>query len=277
MNIAVIAAVLFAAILHATWNALIRSGSDRHASMTYMMLGIVMLTAPAAFFAGIPNAASLPYIVASALIHIAYNLGLIAAYRHGDLSSAYPISRGSSPLLVMLGAAVFAQEQMSVLSVVGVIAVSAGIMSLALEQRRLQNRSFLPALFTGVTIALYTVVDGLGVRASESSTTYTVWIFLSWSTLWCLIYLRRTLATPSAAPRLRQFAFSTMGGLVSIGAYGIVIWALQFDAMGVVSALRETSVLFAALIGRVFLGEMLTKTRIASSVIIAAGVILLVL
>lgn len=272
----VIAAVLFAAILHATWNALIRSGSDRHASMTYMMLGVVMLTLPAAFVVGAPNASSLPYIAASAVIHIAYNLGLIAAYRYGDLSSAYPISRGSSPLLVMFGAAFFAQEQISLASVVGVVAVSAGIMSLALEQRRLKNKSFIPALFTGVTIALYTVVDGLGVRVSESSATYTVWIFLSWSVLWCLIYLRRTFAIPSAAPRLRQIFFAALGGLVSIGAYGIVIWALQFDAMGVVSALRETSVLFAALIGRVVLGERLTVTRIVSAITITIGVVFLV-
>lgn len=272
----VIAAVLFAAILHATWNALIRSGSDRHASMTYMMLGVVVLTLPAAFFVGTPNASSIPYIAASAIIHMAYNLGLIAAYRYGDLSSAYPISRGSSPLLVMVGAALFAQEQIGLASVVGVVAVSAGIMSLALEQRRLKNKSFIPALFTGVTIALYTVVDGLGVRVSESSTTYTVWIFLSWSVLWCLVYLRRTFAAPSAAPRLRQVFLATIGGLVSIGAYGIVIWALQFDAMGVVSALRETSVLFAALIGRIFLGERLTVTRIVSAITITIGVVLLV-
>jgi uncharacterized membrane protein len=276
MSTLVIGLVLLAAILHATWNALIRSGTDRHASMTFMMLGVFVITVIPAFFVGLPNVESLPYIFASAIIHIAYNLGLIAAYRHGDLGSAYPISRGSSPLLVMLGAAVFAHEHIGIMSIVGVAAVSAGIMSLALEQRRLKNTSFIPALFTGVTIALYTVVDGLGVRASESSITYTVWIFLTWSLMWCVVYLPRTLTIPSASPRHRQIIVAAAGGLVSILAYGIVIWALQFDSMGVVSALRETSVLFAALIGKFFLNERLTVTRIVSSITIVTGVIMLV-
>lgn len=276
MDPLVIGLVLLAAILHATWNALIRSGADRHASMTFMMLGVLVITTIPAFVVGLPNAESVPYILASAVIHIAYNFGLIAAYRNGDLGSAYPISRGSSPLLVMLGAALFAHEHIGIVSVVGVAAVSAGIMSLALEQRRLNNTSFIPSLFTGVTIALYTVVDGLGVRASESSATYTVWIFLSWSVTWCVMYLPHTLRTPAASPRHRQIILAVVGGLVSILAYGIVIWALQFDSMGMVSALRETSVLFAALIGRIFLNEKLTVTRIASSVTIVIGVILLV-
>jgi drug/metabolite transporter (DMT)-like permease len=265
----VLGLVMCAAILHAGWNAVLRGGGDRLWSMTLMMIAITMVTAVALPFLPWPNAASWPYIIASAVIHVGYNLSLVRTYRSGDLGQSYPVSRGSSPVLVALGAAVFAHEVPTVAVWVGIGLVAAGIISLAFGNKKVRV-DFLPAAFTtGVLIGSYTVVDGIGVRLSGSSTAYTNTMFLLWSiTMPAIFYAMR--GKPPAYT-LTQTAMALMGGLVSIAAYGIVIWAMQFDAMGVVSALRETSVVWAALIGRVFLKEKLSARRIGSCVAIAAG------
>lgn len=239
-------------------------------SMTLMMVAVACVTAVAAMFLPWPNAASWPYVIASALIHTAYNLSLVRAYRSGDLGQAYPISRGSSPVLVSLGAAVFAHEAISVLSAIGVALVSGGIVSLAFQRGKVRA-DFLPAAFaTGVLIGAYTVVDGIGVRLAGNSIAYANSMFLLWSVTMPPIFfaLRGRPPTYTGA----QTASALTGGLVSILAYGIVIWAMQYDAMGVVSALRETGVVYAAVIGRIFLKEELTARRVASCLAIASGV-----
>jgi uncharacterized membrane protein len=160
----VLACVMGAAILHASWNAVLRGGSDRLWSITLMMIAITCVTAVTLVFVPWPNAASWPYVIASAIIHTAYNLSLVRTYRSGDLGQTYPISRGSSPVLVALGAAVFAHETLGVVSSIGIALVSGGILSLAFQGKRVRT-DFLPAAFTtGVLIGAYTVVDGIGVR-----------------------------------------------------------------------------------------------------------------
>jgi uncharacterized membrane protein len=265
----VLGLVMCAAILHAGWNAVLRGGGDRLWSMTLMMIAVTVVTGVALPFLPWPNAASWPYIIASAVIHVGYNLSLVRTYRSGDLGQSYPVSRGSSPVLVALGAAVFAHEVPTVAVWVGIGLVAAGIISLAFGNRKVRI-DFLPAAFTtGVLIGGYTVVDGIGVRLSGNSTAYTNTMFLLWSiTMPATFYAMR--GKPPAYT-LIQTAMALTGGLVSIAAYGIVIWAMQFDAMGVVSALRETSVVWAALIGRVFLKEKLSARRIGSCLAIAAG------
>ncbi|WP_158745318.1 EamA family transporter [Acidisphaera sp. L21] len=265
----VLGLVMCAAILHAGWNAVLRGGGDRLWSMTLMMVAITVVTAFALPFLPWPNAASWPYIIASAVIHVGYNLSLVRTYRSGDLGQSYPVSRGSSPVLVALGAAVFAHEIPNVAVWVGIGLVATGIVSLAFGSKKVRA-DFLPAAFTtGVLIGTYTVVDGIGVRLSDNSTAYTNTMFLLWSiTMPAIFYALR--GKPPTYTRT-QTAIALMGGLVSILAYGIVIWAMQFDAMGVVSALRETSVVWAALIGRMFLQEKLSARRIASCGAIAVG------
>jgi uncharacterized membrane protein len=269
MTGSVLACVICAAILHAGWNAVLRGGGDRLWSMTLMMVAVTGVTAAAAPFLPWPNKASWPYVIASALIHVAYNLSLVRTYRSGDLGQTYPVSRGSSPVLVALGALIFAQEGLDIAASVGIALVSGGIVSLAFQGKTLRT-DFLPAAFTtGVLIGAYTVVDGIGVRLSGNSLAYTNSMFLLWSATMPFIYaaMRRTIPAYTKA----QTAMALAGGLVSLLAYGIVIWAMQFDAMGVVSALRETSVVWAALLGRVFLRETLTARRVASCCAIAAG------
>jgi drug/metabolite transporter (DMT)-like permease len=269
MSPLVLACVMCAAILHAGWNAVLRGGGDRLWSMTLMMVAVTCVTGVAAVFVPWPDAASWPYVIASALIHTGYNLSLVRTYRVGDLGQTYPISRGSSPVLVALGAMLFAHEALTLVSAIGIALVSAGIVSLAFQGRGLRA-DFLPAaLTTGVLIGAYTVVDGIGVRLAGSSVAYTNSMFLLWSITMPPIFLLMRGKPPAYTGM--QTGMALTGGLVSLLAYGIVIWAMQYGAMGVVSALRETSVVYAALIGRVFLKETLTARRIASCVAIAGG------
>jgi drug/metabolite transporter (DMT)-like permease len=265
----VLGCVMGAAILHASWNAALRGGSDRLWSMTLMMIAIVIVSAIALLFVPWPNAASWPYVIASAIIHTGYNLSLVRTYRSGDLGQTYPISRGSSPVLVALGAAVFAHESLTVASSIGIALVSGGILSLAFQGKRVRADFLLAAFTTGVLIGAYTVVDGIGVRLSGNSAAYATSMFLLWSITMPPIYYAMRRKPP--AYTTPQTAIALTGGMVSILAYGIIIWAMQYDAMGVVSALRETSVVYAAIIGRLFLKERLTTRRILSCLSIAMG------
>ncbi|HEY0183345.1 MAG TPA: EamA family transporter [Rhodopila sp.] len=265
----VFACVICAAILHAGWNAVLRGGSDRLWSMTLMMIAVTCISAITLAFVPWPDAASWPYVIASAIIHTGYNLSLVRTYRSGELGQTYPISRGSSPVLVALGAAVFAHETIDAVSATGIALVSGGIVSLAFQGNGVRA-DFLPAAFTtGVLIGAYSVVDGIGVRLSGNSLGYSTSMFLLWSITMPVIYYSMRGAAPVYSKA--QTAMALAGGIVSILAYGIVIWAMQYDAMGVVSALRETSVVYAAIIGRVFLKEELTAQRIISCLAIATG------
>lgn len=249
---------------------MLRGSSDRLWSMTLMMIAVMCVTSVTAAFVSWPNTASWPYVIASALIHTLYNLSLVRTYRSGDLGQTYPISRGSSPVLVTLGAAIFAHETITFLSAVGILLVSGGIISLAFQRGRVRV-DFLPAAFvTGVLIGAYTIVDGVGVRLSGNSLDYSNAMFLLWSLTTPIIYFALRGRAPAYATA--QTVAALMGGLVSLLAYSVVIWAMKFGAMGVVSALRETSVIYAALIGRFFLNEKLTLHRIASCLAIVSGV-----
>jgi drug/metabolite transporter (DMT)-like permease len=270
--------VLFAAVLHASWNAMLHGNRDRFLSMTWMSIAIGVVSALVVWYLPLPARAAWPYIVASGLVHIVYNVSLVRSYRRGDLAQAYPIARGSSPMLVTLGAALFAHEAIGPMHAFGIVLISGGIMALALQGGHVSRAGALAALTTGVTIAVYTVIDGIGVRASDGEAlSYTAWMFMFYWFMPVIFIAKRGLpalwmpvkATPMAV------GSSLAGGLVSIAAYGIVIWAMQSGAMGAVSALRETSVVFAALIGRVFLRETVSAKRWLACVVVAAGAVCL--
>ncbi|BAN26887.1 EamA family transporter [Caballeronia insecticola] len=270
--------VLLAALLHASWNAMLHGNRDRFFSMVWMSIAIGVVSTVAVVFLPLPAPAAWPYIVASGLVHIVYNVSLVRSYRRGDLAQAYPIARGSSPLLVTLGAALFAHEAIGGLHAFGIALISGGIMALALQGRHVSRAGALAAFLTGVTIAIYTVIDGIGVRLSDGQAfAYTAWMFLFY---WMmpLIFIVRRGAPALWKPLLTapmSVGSSIAGGLVSIAAYGIVIWAMQAGAMGAVSALRETSVVFAALIGRMFLRENVDARRWIACVVVAAGAVCL--
>ncbi|OLL31885.1 EamA family transporter [Burkholderia sp. SRS-W-2-2016] len=270
--------VLFAALLHASWNALLHGNRDRFLSMTWMSVAIAALSTVIVMRLPLPPAAAWPYIVASGLVHIVYNVSLVRAYQRSDLGQAYPIARGSSPLLVTLGAALFAHEPIGALHALGIVMVSGGIIALAWQKGRISPAVGMAALVTGATIAVYTVIDGIGVRLSGGAAlTYTAWMFLFYWLMPVLFIAKRGVAAFWTPLRETPLAIGTSlaGGLVSYAAYGIVIWALQAGAMGSVSALRETSVVFAVLIGRMFLGETVSARRWLACVVIASGAVCL--
>jgi drug/metabolite transporter (DMT)-like permease len=270
--------VLVAALLHATWNAMLHGNHDRFLSMTWMSIAISAVSTVVVLFAPWPTRSAWPYIVASGVTHIVYNMSLVRAYRRSDLGEAYPIARGSSPLLVTLGAALFAHEAIGPLHALGIVMISGGIIALAVEGGNVSRAGALAALTTGATIALYTVIDGIGVRLSSGEAlTYTAWMFLFYWLMPVLFIAMRGAAALWTPVRNAPVAVgsSLAGGLVSIGAYGIVIWAMQSGAMGAVSALRETSVVFAVLIGRVFLREAVSARRWMACLIVAAGAVCL--
>ncbi len=263
--------VLLAAFMHAGWNALLRGGADRAQSMAMMnaTLGIAGLVLLA--IAGLPAPASWAYVVASGVLHWIYVALLVVTYRSGDLGETYPVARGSSPVLVALGGSLFAGEWMNLLGIAGVGLVCGGIFMLAAAKGRLHAMNLPWALATGVSIAAYTVVDGIGVRASGNWLGYTAAIFAFFiaAPLWFLARYGMRFFIASANEVLKAVG----GGLISIAAYGAIIWAMQSSPMGAVSALRETSVVFAALLGAAFLGERLTMQRIVACCIIAAGAV----
>jgi drug/metabolite transporter (DMT)-like permease len=262
--------VLLAAVLHASWNALLRAGTDRLWSMTMMCIAIAIVCAGLAFVCAAPARASWGCLVLSALLHVGYNLFLVRTYRSGDLGQTYPIARGSSPLLVSLGAALFAGELPDPINMAGVLLVSGGIISLAFQGRKLGFASLLYALGTGCFIGAYSVTDGIGARLSGAPVGYTIWMCLLWGILMPPVYIAlRDWRSLIRSPRETWVAAG--GGVVSLVAYGIIIFAMALGPMGPVSALRETSVVFAALIGRIFLHERLTVYRIAACVIVAIG------
>ena len=270
MPLHIVLLVLFAALLHASWNALLRGGADRLWSMTVMCLAVALASAVIAPFLVAPAEASWPYAVLSAVLHVGYNLFLVRSYKVGDLGQTYPISRGSSPILITLFAAFFAGETVGPAALLGIALVSGGIISLAFKGRRLAVPSLPYALGTGFFIAAYSVTDGIGARLSGAPLAYTVWMCALWGVLMPLVYIGLRDAASLFTPR-PGFATAFMGGLVSLLAYGLVIYAMSHAPMGAVSALRETSVLFAALIGYLFLGETLTVRKVLACVVIATG------
>lgn len=274
MSIGISLFVLFAAILHASWNALLRGGKDRLWSMTIMCMAIAIACALIAPFVPAPATASWGCVFLSALLHTGYNLFLVRTYREGDLGQTYPIARGTSPLLVTLGAGVFARELPDPLSLTGVVLVSSGIVALAFEGRSMGRQTLRFALGTGCFIGAYSVTDGVGVRLSGSALGYTVWMCLLWGLLAPVTYIMLR-DVRSLARGAREILVAGGGGLASLLAYGIVIFAMARGAMGPVSALRETSVVFAALIGRVFLRERLSQYRLIACLVVTAGAVLI--
>ncbi len=274
MSLPILTLVLFAALLHASWNALLRSGADRLWSMTMMCIGVAVASVVIALFLAPPARESWVYAGVSGLLHVGYNLFLVRTYEAGELGQTYPISRGSSPILITVGAAVFAGERVGGSGLLGIFLVSSGIMSLALLGRRLPLSSLSNAIATGCFIAAYSVTDGLGVRLSGAPFAYTAWMCTAWGVMMPLVYIVLRDAA-SLFKKRPGIPVAMVGGLVSLVAYGIVVFAMSHAPMGAVSALRETSVVFAALIGYFFLGEALTMRKMVSCAVIALGTLVL--
>lgn len=270
----VIAMVLGAALLHASWNAILRGGADRLWSTVVICATSAVVAVPAIFLLPPPAPAAWPFLALSAAMQVAYCLLLVRAYREAGLAQAYPIARGTSPLLVALGAALAAGERLTPATWVGILLVSLGIMALAFEKARPKVKSTLAALGAGVFVSAYTLTDGLGARLSGHALGYTAWLFLTQGSAMTLVYLMMggRLTIQGRRPETLAAIAAGVFGLVS---YAIVVWALSQAPMGQVSALRETSILFAALIGMIFLKEKPTLPRLGAALMIAGGAMML--
>ncbi|HIE76066.1 MAG TPA: EamA family transporter [Gammaproteobacteria bacterium] len=267
--------VLGAALLHAAWNTLVKTAADPLVSVGALSLVTAVPGLLLVLVVPIPTLTALPYLAGSVVLHFGYYLFLVSAYRVGDLSHVYPISRGSAPLLVALGGIVFAQEQLPVLTLFGIVITSIGIMLLAISgvnSKTRNHRSTPRALITGGFIAAYTLVDGLGVREGEVALSYIGWLFLINGLVFGLfVFLRR----PAEMLSLwrKDTARVVGGGIAKAVAYGTVIFVMYYSPMAVVATLRETSVIMAALIGVYFLREPAGQLRIVAALLVASGVI----
>jgi drug/metabolite transporter (DMT)-like permease len=271
--------VLLAALLHASWNALLKSDSDRVAGMAAILAtgGVVGLALTP--WVPFPERSAWPYLLASAVVHHIYYFTLIKAYRHGDLSHVYPIARGLGPFIVAILSGPVLGEALGVGQMAGVVLVSLGLASLTLHGRSAparpgDRRANMYAVLTGLLIAAYTVLDAKGVRAVADPFSYIVWLnvfeapFVPLFAFW--------LRGRAMFPYLHKHgARAIVGGLLATLGYGIIVWAFAVGTVAEAATLRETSVIFAALIGTLFLGEPFGRFRVLAAALVAAGVILL--
>ncbi|MDA7416117.1 EamA family transporter [Xenophilus arseniciresistens] len=280
----VILAVLVGALLHASWNALIKSAPDKALDTGLVHSLGVLFALPLLAVTGLPAAAAWPFLAASTLIHIGYYIALAGAYQHGDLGLTYPLMRGCAPLLVALGSQGLIGEQLSPIAWAGVLAICVGVLVLGLSPAQLHavggqhGKALRFALCNAAIIAVYTVVDGLGVRAAGDAGAYVAALFV----LDGLPYLLLVLWRRGPAGRAAAFAYlrrrarvAWLGTLASLGSYAIALWAMTRAPVAVVAALRETSVLFAVLIGTLWLREPFGAHRAVGVLAMVVGVMAL--
>ena len=271
--------VLLAAVLHASWNALVKSGGDPFLRLAIVNLTQSLVVLPLVPFVAVPAVEAWPWLLASVAAHMAYYFLLAGGYRVGDLSHVYPIARGVAPPLVALGALAAAGEVLSPLGILAVILVCLGIWIVAGRQSAVdafgRKQPLLLALGCGVAIAAYTVADGMGGRASGDVLGYVVWLFLldGWPFTLVVVLMRGTGNLRATLPAAWKPAVG--GGVMSVVAYGLVIWAMSTAPMAYVSALRETSVLLAAGIGTLILGEPFGRRRLLAAGLVVIGVAIL--
>ena len=271
------ALVLLAAASHALWNALIKTSGDRFVASAVMGATGVALGVAAMPFVPAPDPASWPFLFASTVIHTGYFVTLLLAYQTGEYSLVYPVARGAAPVLVAAMAAVFAREVPTPGELSGLALASFGIVAVSLWGARLTRLTAAPLLWaaaTSLTIAAYTIVDGLGVRRAGSALGYIAWLSATVSLPFIAVVL--VLRRGHVVRLVRQsWKAGAVGGLLSAVAYGLVIYAMSRGSMAYVAVLRETAVLMAAVIGAVSLKESFGARRVAAAALIVAGIALM--
>jgi drug/metabolite transporter (DMT)-like permease len=265
-----IAAALCSALIHASWNAALKGGRDRVADAFLIAVGGMLTWAVVAAGWGAPRAEAWPYLGASVLIHLVYWSALFSAYDLGDLSHVYTLSRGSAPLLVAVGAAFAAQETPPPVKALGMALVSAGVLCVGASPRA-PLKVTLWALGIGVSIASYSLVDALGARASGNALVYVAWTsgLMGVPMIGFSLWRRGRTRLPSEAAKAPWRGIGI--GVISFAGYGLVLWAQTFAPIAQVTALRETSVVFGALIAFLVLREQLGLRRWIGAAIVAAG------
>lgn len=292
MSLGVLAAVLFAALLHAGWNAFIKAGDDKEADTALVHVIGCVWAVPLVVWLGWPPAQAWPYLATSMTVHLGYYIALVGAYRHGELGLTYPIMRGTAPLLVALSSQALVAatgapaESLSAGAWAGIVGICAGVYTLGMSSSALhapgRGVAIRWALLNAVIIAFYTIVDGKGVREATahggSALQYISTLFMiDGLPYFALVWARRNAAGRAAilAAARRRWPVYALGAAASLGAYGIALWAMTQAPVAIVAALRETSVLFAAALGTLLLKESFGARRAAGTALIVAGVVAL--
>jgi len=262
--------------MHAGWNAVVRVGLDRFNSILLLSMtqsGLALLMLP---FVAAPAPAVWPWIAGAGLLHTGYKLFLIRAYQHGDLTQVYPLARGAAPPMVALGGILLLGERLSPTGWAAVALIAAGVALMAFRGGpglgRLPGKALAYALGTAVFVAAYTLADGKGARLAGSATSFAMWMFVG-DGLWMLAYAIATRGLKAPVAVLSAWRTGLPAGTLSLGSYWIALWAFTRAPVALVAALRETSVLFAMLIGVLLLKEDAGRWRWAAGLCIAAGVI----
>jgi drug/metabolite transporter (DMT)-like permease len=269
--------VIAAALLHAVWNAMVKGGRDKQLNMAGVIVGHLPLSVLAILFSPLPTLHSLPYLALGTLLHFGYQLFLLRSYHAGDLTQIYPIARGSAPMIVAAISVLILGIHLDLIELAAIAIIGIGILSIALTHKsagRLNLTGAKLALITGCFIAAYSLIDGIGARHAGTALGFYGWLG-SANALIMLAYLKRT--APHQIPALwthgkRAFL---LGGAASFTAYALVIWSFTQAPIALVTALRETSIIFALLIGVFFLREKLNLAKVASTAITLCGVALL--
>jgi drug/metabolite transporter (DMT)-like permease len=277
MSSLVVGVVLFGALLHASWNALVKSRTDTFLVTVLVAAGGGLLSALTLPLLTAPAVESWPYIAVSTLTQLAYYSLLVAAYRNGDMSHVYPLMRGSAPLLVALASGPLLGERLGSVQWLAVGCICGGILTLFFTARRKHpdaQRTTILALLTACMIASFTLIDGIGVRKSGAPVAYTMWIFMLTAI---------GLVAWTGARRPGQFAryarmnigVLLLGGAANLGSYAVALWAMTHAPVAAVAALRETSILFAVAIAGLVLHEKISAQRLAAAVLVACGAVIM--
>jgi len=274
MTITVFCILLFAALLHASWNAIVKAGTDK----LYSAIGVSGSAALIALillpFSPQPTAASWPYLFVSCALQVVYTVLVAKTYQVSDMSQTYPLMRGTAPLLVALISVLVLGDRLSWLAWSGIGVICLSILAMAMNGRMKSRKGIWLALLNACFIAGYTLVDGTGVRLSETALGYTLWTFFMNG--FCLLFWAMMARRREASRYLRtHWKKGLLGGVGTMGSYGLALWAMTQAPLAVVAALRETSILFGALIAFVLLKEKVAGLRIAAALGIAAGAVLL--
>ncbi len=268
--------VLLSALMHAGWNFAVKASADRFLDYTGLSVAGAMVAACVLPWIPLPAEASWPWLAATVFIHVGYYFLLMRAYQHADLSIAYPLMRGSAPVLVAL-AAPLVGDVLSIELMLGIGLVAAGIalpVGAGIRRGVVGKQGLSYGFATAAIIALYTIVDGIGARLSNHAVSYTLWLFFlnAWLVLGVAVWQRGRTAF---AHLQRRWLFSILGSVLTMGSYGIVLWAMTVSSIPAVAALRETSVIFAALFGALLLKESMGRWRIGGAMLVALGAVLL--
>ena len=275
MSIFVFISVVFAALLHAGWNALIKNGADKQAGMLLLTLGHAFIGLCLIPFFPVPTGQVWLWLLASGIIHTFYQLFLGFAYERGDLSRVYPIARGAAPMIVLIVSLLFGLDQLDFYDLIGASVIGIGILLIGLGVFNLsEDRKLIPlALGSAFATAGYSIIDGMGARLMGDAFAYVSWLLILSAIFYVPVIF--SIKGRSVFPKNRkQLSLGLLVGGTSFLAYAIVVWAMTQAPIAVVTALRESSILFAVMLGYFFFGDRITFNKILAAVVIVIGVVL---